>query len=83
MSSLVFGMASNGSVEIDDMINTSFQTLRKPSRDWVQKLNSFKNLKPVIAIDGTAGSGKGTLAKLANFINLTTLTLEFCTEFVH
>ena len=23
----------------------------------------FKNLKPVIAIDGTAGSGKGTLAK--------------------
>ena len=38
-------------------------------RDWVQKSNSFKNLKPVIAIDGTAGSGKGTLAKkLANFI---------------
>ena len=35
----------------------------------MQKLNSFKNLKPVIAIDGTAGSGKGTLAKkLANFI---------------
>jgi len=35
----------------------------------VQKSNSFKNLKPVIAIDGTAGSGKGTLAKkLANFI---------------
>ena len=29
----------------------------------MQKLNSFKNLKPVIAIDGTAGSGKGTLAK--------------------
>ena len=25
--------------------------------------NSFKNKKPVIAIDGTAGSGKGTLAK--------------------
>ena len=23
----------------------------------------FKNSKPVIAIDGTAGSGKGTLAK--------------------
>ena len=23
----------------------------------------FKNLKPVIAIDGTAGSGKGTMAK--------------------
>ena len=35
----------------------------------MQKSNSFKNLKPVIAIDGTAGSGKGTLAKkLANFI---------------
>ena len=35
----------------------------------MQKLNSFKNLKPVIAIDGTAGSGKGTLAKkLATFI---------------
>tara|TARA_Y100000589_G_C27116889_1_gene614614 strand:- start:44 stop:703 length:660 start_codon:yes stop_codon:yes gene_type:complete len=26
-------------------------------------LSSFKNDKPVIAIDGTAGSGKGTLAK--------------------
>ncbi len=26
------------------------------------KLNIFKNSKPVIAIDGTAGSGKGTLA---------------------
>ena len=23
----------------------------------------FKNKKPVVAIDGTAGSGKGTLAK--------------------
>ena len=35
----------------------------------MQKSNLFKNLKPVIAIDGTAGSGKGTLAKkLANFI---------------
>ena len=35
----------------------------------MQKSNSFKNLKPVIAIDGTAGSGKGTLAKkLADFI---------------
>ena len=27
------------------------------------ELNIFKNSKPVIAIDGTAGSGKGTLAK--------------------
>ena len=26
-------------------------------------MNFFKNLKPVVAIDGTAGSGKGTLAK--------------------
>ena len=26
-------------------------------------MNIFKNSKPVIAIDGTAGSGKGTLAK--------------------
>ena len=26
-------------------------------------MSSFKNDKPVIAIDGTAGSGKGTLAK--------------------
>ena len=35
----------------------------------MQKLNSFKNEKPVIAIDGTAGSGKGTLAKnIANFL---------------
>ncbi len=29
----------------------------------MQGLNIFKNTKPVIAIDGTAGSGKGTLAK--------------------
>jgi cytidylate kinase len=29
----------------------------------VQRLNTYKNIKPVIAIDGTAGSGKGTLAK--------------------
>ena len=29
----------------------------------MQKLSSFKNKKPVIAIDGTAGSGKGSLAK--------------------
>ena len=35
----------------------------------MQKSNSFKSQKPVIAIDGTAGSGKGTLAKkLANLI---------------
>ncbi len=27
------------------------------------KSKKFKNIKPVIAIDGTAGSGKGTLAK--------------------
>ena len=71
MSSLIFGIASNGSVEIDDMsmINTSFPNFKETFEDWVQKSNSFKNLKPVIAIDGTAGSGKGTLAKkLANFI---------------
>ena len=29
----------------------------------MQGLNIFKNTEPVIAIDGTAGSGKGTLAK--------------------
>ncbi len=29
----------------------------------MHKLNIFRNVKPVIAIDGTAGSGKGTLAK--------------------
>ncbi|MBD22280.1 MAG: hypothetical protein CL572_01275 [Alphaproteobacteria bacterium] len=28
-----------------------------------QKLNSYQNKFPVIAIDGTACSGKGTLAK--------------------
>ena len=34
------------------------------------KLNFFKNLKPVVAIDGTAGSGKGTLArKLSEKLN--------------
>ena len=71
MSSLVFGMASNGSVEIDDMsmINTSFPNFKETFEGLGAKINSFKNLKPVIAIDGTAGSGKGTLAKkLANFI---------------
>jgi cytidylate kinase len=29
----------------------------------VQELKNFRNSKPVIAIDGTAGSGKGTLAR--------------------
>ena len=29
----------------------------------MHKLKLFKNIKPVIAIDGTAGSGKGTLSK--------------------
>ncbi len=29
----------------------------------MQILSTFKNIKPVVAIDGTAGSGKGTLAK--------------------
>ena len=29
----------------------------------MQALEMFQNNKPVIAIDGTAGSGKGTLAK--------------------
>ena len=70
MSSLIFGIASNGSVEIDDMsmIATSFPNFKKTFEELVQKLNSFKSLKPVIAIDGTAGS-KGTLAKkLAKFI---------------
>jgi len=42
----------------------------------VLKLNIFKNSKPVIAIDGTAGSGKGTLAnnlsKKLNFDHLDT-----------
>ncbi len=33
-------------------------------------MNTFKNTKPVVAIDGTAGSGKGTLArKLAEKLN--------------
>lgn len=33
-------------------------------------MNTFKNKKPVIAIDGTASSGKGTLAKrIAKFFN--------------
>ena len=45
----------------------------------VPKLNMFKNIKPVIAIDGTASSGKGTLAKkiskLINFDHLDTGTL--------
>ena len=33
-------------------------------------MNTFKNTKPVVAIDGTAGSGKGTLARnLAEKLN--------------
>ena len=36
----------------------------------MQELVMFQNKKPVIAIDGTAGSGKGTLAKkLAKVLN--------------
>ena len=36
----------------------------------MQALEMFQNNKPVIAIDGTAGSGKGTLAKkLAEVLN--------------
>ena len=36
----------------------------------MQKLVMFQNKKPVIAIDGTAGSGKGTLAKkIAKVLN--------------
>ena len=36
----------------------------------MQTLTMFKNKKPVIAIDGTAGSGKGTLAKkIAKVLN--------------
>ena len=36
----------------------------------MQALVMFQNKKPVIAIDGTAGSGKGTLAKkIANVLN--------------
>ena len=36
----------------------------------MQSLTMFQNNKPVIAIDGTAGSGKGTLAKkLAKVLN--------------
>ena len=44
----------------------------------------FQNKKPVIAIDGTAGSGKGTLAKSLLFIfPLITLTVESYTEYSH
>ena len=44
----------------------------------------FQNKKPVIAIDGTAGSGKGTLAKkLALYFPLITLTVVFYTEYLH
>ena len=36
----------------------------------MQASEMFQNNKPVIAIDGTAGSGKGTLAKkLARLLN--------------
>ena len=37
----------------------------------------FQNKKPVIAIDGTAGSGKGTLAKkIAKVLNFDHLDLS-------
>ena len=36
----------------------------------MQKLNLYKNKYPIIAIDGTACSGKGTLAKrLSNILD--------------
>ena len=42
----------------------------------MRKLKPNNNLKPIIAIDGTAGSGKGTLAKklsrILNFDHLDT-----------
>ena len=45
MSSLIFGIASNGSVEIDDMsmIATSFPNFKKTFEELGAKLNSFKN----------------------------------------
>ena len=65
MSMLVFGMVSEKPVSIDDFetIKTSFPNFKDLFAEVGAKLSSFKNDKPVIAIDGTAGSGKGTLAK--------------------
>ena len=65
MSMLIFGMACDGEVTIDDMsmIKTSFPRFKEIFEDIGAQIKYFKNIKPVIAIDGTAGSGKGTLAK--------------------
>ena len=68
MSSLVFGMASNGSVKIDDMsmISTSFPNFKDIFGKIGAKIKPNNNLKPIIAIDGTAGSGKGTYKIIKN-----------------
>ena len=43
----------------------------------MQELTTFESKKPVIAIDGTAGSGKGTLAKsLSKKLNLTFIDID-------
>ena len=65
MSMLIFGLASEKKIIIDDekMIKTSFPNFKEILNSLEQKLNSYQNKYPVIAIDGTASSGKGTLAK--------------------
>ena len=65
MSMLVFGLASENGIVIDDkrMIKTSFPNFKEVLTQLGLTLTSYKNKFPVIAIDGTACSGKGTLAK--------------------
>ena len=64
-------------VKIDDMsmISTSFPNFKDIFTKIGAKIKP-NNKKPIIAIDGTAGSGKGTLAKklsrILNFDHLDT-----------
>ena len=67
MSALILGMAAKKPVGIDDssMIATSFPNFFKLMHDIGADIRpqSLTFTKPIIAIDGTFASGKGTLAK--------------------
>ena len=85
MSMLVFGLASEKNIIIDDerMIKTSFPDFQKVLTQLEQKLSLYQNKYPVIAIDGTACSGKGTWQKnYLEFLDLIILIVASYIEFM-